>query len=271
MRLDGKVAIITGAATGLTGEIKGIGGASAWTFTREGATVVLADINDDSGERTAAQIRKAGGNASYIHLDVTDEDQWVAAISSTVAAHGGLDVLVNNAGIGSPDYDSHTGGPITPEQALMVEFTTVEDLDMELRVHVRGNLLGMKHAIPRMRERGGGSIVNVSSIHGIVGVNTVTAYQAAKAAIRQLSKAAAIQYASDGIRVNSVHPGYTKTPLAKPLFTDPELYADRRSTVPMGRFAEPEEIADGILFLASDEASYVTGAELVIDGGTIAQ
>ena len=142
---------------------------------------------------------------------------------------------------------------------------------MELRVHVRGNLLGMKHAIPRMRARGGGSIVNVSSIHGIVGVNTVTAYQAAKAAIRQLSKAAAIQSAPDGIRVNSVHPGYTKTPLAKPLFTDPELYADRRSTVPMGRFAEPEEIADGILFLASDEASYVTGAELVIDGGTIAQ
>ena len=122
-----------------------------------------------------------------------------------------------------------------------------------------------------MRERGGGSIVNVSSIHGIVGVHTVTAYQAAKAAIRQLSKAASIQYAKENIRVNSVHPGYTKTPLAKPLFTDPELLADRTSQIPLGRFAEPEEIAAGILFLASDEASYITGAELVLDGGVIAQ
>jgi NAD(P)-dependent dehydrogenase (short-subunit alcohol dehydrogenase family) len=122
-----------------------------------------------------------------------------------------------------------------------------------------------------MRKRGGGSIVNVSSIHGIIGVNTITAYSTAKAAIRHMSKTVAIQYANENIRVNSVHPGYTKTPLALPLFTDPELFADRTSQIPLGRFAEPEEIAESILFLASDEASYITGAELVIDGGVIAQ
>ena len=161
--------------------------------------------------------------------------------------------------------------PSSAEEALKVEFTTVEGLERELRVHARGTLLGMKHSIPQMRRRGAGSIINISSIHGIVGANTVTSYQTAKGAIRQISKAAAIQYAGEGIRVNSVHPGFTKTPLTTPLFTDPELFADRTSQVPLGRFAEPEEIAEGILFLASDEASYITGAELVIDGGVIAQ
>lgn len=271
MRLDGRVAIISGAAAGITGKTQGIGGASAWAFTREGATVVIADINDELGERTVAQIRESGGKAIYMHLDVTKESQWRIGIETIVRSEGGLDILVNNAGIGIPNYDTASDDSISPEEALKVEFTTVEDLDRELRVHARGTLLGMKHSIPRMRERGGGSIVNVSSIHGIVGAHTVTAYQAAKAAIRQLSKAASIQYAKENIRVNSVHPGYTKTPLAKPLFTDPELLADRTSQIPLGRFAEPEEIAAGILFLASDEASYITGAELVLDGGVIAQ
>ena len=274
MRLKGKVAIITGAATGLIGEIRGIGGAAAWAFVREGATVYIADIDDEMGKRTAEQIRRSGGEAHYVHLDVTVEDLWRSAISLIAENEGGLDVLVNNAGIGIPDYGgdfSDPAGPSSAEEALKVEFTTVEGLDREMRVHARGNLLGMKHSIPQMRRRGGGSIINISSIHGIVGANTVTSYQAAKGAIRQISKAAAIQYAGEGIRVNSVHPGFTKTPLTTPLLTDPELYADRTSQVPLGRFAEPEEIAEGILFLASDEASYVTGAELVIDGGVIAQ
>jgi NAD(P)-dependent dehydrogenase (short-subunit alcohol dehydrogenase family) len=274
MRLLGKIAIITGAATGLAGEIRGIGGAAAWAFAREGATVYLSDINDEMGERAAAQISEAGGDAHYVHLDVTNEELWREVIGSIVEAEGGLDVLVNNAGIGIPDYDadySDAEGPQNAEEALKVEFTTVEGLERELRVHARGAMLGMKYAVPQMRKRGGGSIVNVSSIHGIIGVNTITAYSTAKAAIRHMSKTVAIQYANENIRVNSVHPGYTKTPLALPLFTDPELFADRTSQIPLGRFAEPEEIAESILFLASDEASYITGAELVIDGGVIAQ
>lgn len=274
MRLKGKVAIITGGATGLIGEIRGIGGAAAWAFVREGATVYIADIDDEMGERTAEQIRQSGGAAHFVHLDVTVEDLWRSAIGLIAENEGGLDVLVNNAGIGIPDYGgdfSDPSGPGSAEEALKVEFTTVEGFERELRVHARGTLLGMKHSIPQMRRRGAGSIINISSIHGIVGANTVTSYQTAKGAIRQISKAAAIQYAGEGIRVNSVHPGFTKTPLTTPLFTDPELFADRTSQVPLGRFAEPEEIAEGILFLASDEASYITGAELVIDGGVIAQ
>ena len=274
MRLSGKVAIITGAAAGLPGQIRGIGGAAAWAFCREGACVYIADISDELGQRTAEQIGEAGGKAHYVHLDVTDEGQWRSALESIETDQGGLDILVNNAGIGIPDYDgdfTDPHGPGSAEEALKVEFTTIEGLERELRVHARGTLLGMKHAIPSMRRRGGGSIINISSIHGIVGANTVTSYQTAKGAIRQITKAAAIQYAPEGIRANSIHPGFTKTPLARPLFTDPDLLADRTSQIPMGRFAEPEEIADGILFLASDEASYITGAELVIDGGVIAQ
>lgn len=273
MRLQDKIAIITGAATGLTGEIRGIGGATAWAFAREGATVYLADINDEMGERAAAEIRQAGGSARYVHLDVTNEVLWHAVIDSIARAEGALDVLVNNAGTGRAFHGDHSDphGPRNAEEALKVEFTTVEGLERELGVHVRGAMLGMKYAIPEMRKRGGGSIVNVSSIHGIVGVDTITAYATAKAAMRHMSKTVAIQYASENIRVNSVHPGYTRTPLARPLFTDPELYADRISQIPLGRFAESDEIAESILFLASDESSYITGAELVIDGGHNAQ
>ena len=182
-------------------------------------------------------------------------------------------MLVNNAGTGR-DYDgdySDPDGPQNAEEALKVEFTTVEGLDRQLGVHVRGAMLGMKYAIPEMRKCGGGSIINVSSIHGIVGVDTITSYSTAKAGMRHMSKTVAIQYASENIRVNSVHPGYTKTPAALPLFTDPDLYADRTSLIPMGRYAESEEIANSILFLASDESSYITGAELVIDAGHNAQ
>ena len=273
MRMRSKTAIITGAATGLKGEIRGIGGATAWAFVREGAIVYLADINDELGERTAAQIRETGGAAHYVHLDVTDEALWQNTIDFIVKAEGALDVLVNNAGTGR-DYDgdyTDPDGPQNAEEALKVEFTTVEGLDRQLGVHVRGAMLGMKYAIPEMRKRGGGSIINVSSIHGIVGVDTITSYSTAKAGMRHMSKTVAIQYASENIRVNSVHPGYTKTPAALPLFTDPELYADRTSQIPMGRYAESEEIANSILFLASDESSYITGAELVIDGGHNAQ
>ena len=258
MRLKGKVALITGAATGEKGGLMGIGGASAWLFAREGAKVMAADINDALGERTVVQIRADGLEAAYVHLDVRNEAEWAKAVKATVSEYGRLDILVNCAG--------NARGSEYP-----VEATSREAWDNQMDIHAKGAFLGMKHAIPEMRKAGGGSIVNISSMHGIVGTFTVTAYQAAKGALRILSKAAAIQYAKDNIRVNSVHPGFTITPETAPMFTDPAIHADRVNGVPMGRMAKPEEIAYAILYLASEESSYVTGAELVVDGGVIAQ
>ena len=271
MRLNNKVILITGAATGLSGEIQGIGGATARICAKEGAKILIGDISDDMGKKTTEQINEMGGYARYLHLDVTNEDEWVLAYKSIASVEGKLDVLVNNAGTGIPNYDSSLTAARNPEEALMVEHTTIEGLQSQLKVHVQGGLLGMKHAIPLMRKGLGGSIINVSSIHGIVGTHTVTSYQAAKGAVRQLTKAAAVQYSKENIRVNSIHPGFTKTPLTTELFTNPEIHANRVSQIPLGRFADSEEIAMGILFLASDESSYVTGAELIIDGGVIAQ
>jgi NAD(P)-dependent dehydrogenase (short-subunit alcohol dehydrogenase family) len=255
-RLEGKVALITGAAHGLQGELMGFGGASAWLFVREGAKVALADINEEMGEKSASQIRESGGEAIFVRLDVTSEDEWINAIKTTVDAFGRLDILVNNAGTGAP---------------YKVEDTTVEIWDGQMNVHAKGTFLGTKHAIPEMRRVGGGSIINISSINGLIGSPTSTAYHAAKAAIRLFTKSAAIQYARDNIRVNSVHPGYAMTPLTKRMLTMPEEMAWRVAKVPMGRVATAEEIANGILYLASDESSFVTGSELVIDGGVTAQ
>jgi cyclopentanol dehydrogenase len=259
MKLVNKTAIVTGAATGILGEIQGIGGATARLFASEGANVVVADINDDLGQRTAEQIRSEGNNALFLHLDVRQENEWTAVVHKTVSTFGSLDILVNNAGTGS-------------EARQTVEHTTVEIWDGQMDVHAKGAFLGMKHAIPEMRKIGGGSIVNISSIHGIVGTSTVTAYQAAKGAVRILTKAAAIQYANDNIRVNSVHPGYTLTPMMEPILSSrPDIVRACLKEVPMGRLASANEIAYGIMFLASDESSFVTGAELVIDGGVTAQ
>jgi NAD(P)-dependent dehydrogenase (short-subunit alcohol dehydrogenase family) len=258
MRLKGKVALITGAATGEKGKLMGIGGASAWLFAREGAKVVVTDINDALGEKTAGQMRADGLEAAYAHLNVTSEDEWRHAIAATVKKYGRLDVLVNCAG--------DAAGSEFP-----VETTTLQVWNRMMDINAKGTFLGMKHAIPEMRRVGGGSIVNISSMHGIVGTFTVTAYQAAKGAVRILSKAAAIQYAKDNIRVNSVHPGFTITPLTASMFTKPDIHADRVKGVPMGRMAKAEEIAYCVLYLASDESSYVTGSELVVDGGVIAQ
>ncbi len=252
MRLDGKVALITGAATGVRGELMGIGGASAWLFSAEGAKVVVSDIDDETGETTAAQIRNSGSDAEYVHLDVTKSADWDHAIGTTVSKFGGLDVLVNNAGTGA---------------RFTVEETTEEIWDQQMAVHAKGAFLGIKRAIPEMRKGGGGSIINISSIFGIIGSPASTAYHAAKGAIRLLTKTAAVQYASDGIRVNSVHPGFTLTPLTVVQFEDRDLIDSRLAGVPMRRLGESDEIANGILYLASDESSFVTGAELVIDGG----
>ncbi|MCH7745610.1 MAG: glucose 1-dehydrogenase [Chloroflexi bacterium] len=256
MRLEGKVALITGAAAGVEGELMGFGGASAHLFTREGAKVVLCDINEEMGEKTASQVRDNGGDAIFVRLDVTSEQDWADAIKTTISSFGRLDILVNNAGTGA---------------RFNVEDTTVEVWDGQMDVHAKGVFLGTKFAIPEMRKVGGGSIINTSSIYGIVGSQTSAAYHAAKGAIRIFTKAAAIQYAGDNIRVNSVHPGFAATPMTRESYDDPERYETTLERIPMGRVGNANEIAYGILYLASDESSFVTGSEIVIDGGVTAQ
>jgi cyclopentanol dehydrogenase len=187
---------------------------------------------------------------------VTSEADWQRAMQTTIGRFGRLDVLVNNAGTGA---------------RFTVEETTSEVWDGQMAVHAKGVFLGTKYAIPEMRKVGGGSIINISSIYGLVGSPTSTAYHAAKGAIRLFTKAAAIQYATEHIRVNSVHPGYALTPLTAESYTDPARHQWVMERIPLGRLGNAQDIAYGILYLASDESAYVTGAELVIDGGTTAQ
>ncbi len=256
MRLEGKVALISGAASGIEGELMGFGGAAARLFAREGAKVMLTDINEELGQKTAAQINELGGEAMFLRLDVTNEQDWIDAIRATVSNYGKLDILVNNAGTGA---------------RFKVEDTTEEVWDTQMNIHAKGAFLGTKHAIPEMRKIGGGSIINVSSIYGLVGSETSTAYHAAKGAIRLFTKSVAIQYAKENIRVNSVHPGYAHTPLTQRGYANAEYLENIRSRVPIGRVGTADDIAYGMLYLASDESSFVTGSELVIDGGTTAQ
>lgn len=256
MRLEGKVALITGAATGVEGDLMGFGGAAARLFAQEGAKVVLTDIREEMGERTASQIRENGGAALFLRHDVTSEQNWTEVVASTVSNYGKLDILVNNAG---------TSAPAT------VEETTVEAWDAQMDVHAKGVFLGTKQAIPEMRKVGGGSIINISSISGLVGGPSSTAYHAAKGAIRLFTKAAAIQYAKENIRVNSVHPGYSHTPLTSSSDDNEPGRGEWLEKIPLGRLGNAYDMAYGILYLASDESAYVTGAELVIDGGFTAQ
>ena len=251
MRLEGKVAIVSGGASG-------IGEATSRLFAAEGASVVIADINDELGAALESDIRDGGGEAAYLKLDVTDEEQWRAVVAETVTRFGKLDIVVNNAGISAP------GRPSTEEQ-------TVEGWDAVMAVNAKGVFLGTKHAIPEMRKAGGGSIVNISSVYGIVGSKGGTAYHASKGACRSFSKAAAIQYAGEQIRVNSVHPGFVDTPMTAELHSLPSVHEERVAKTPLGRMGLPEDIAYGILYLASDESRFVTGSELVIDGGMTAQ
>lgn len=257
MRLAGKVAVITGAAAGVEGALMGFGGAAARLFAREGAKVVLTDIKEDMGFATAAQIRAAGGDVLFLRHDVTSDADWQEVIQTAVATYGQLNILVNNAGTGA---------------RFTVEETTAEVWDAQMAVHAKGAFLGTKYAIPEMRKVGGGSIINVSSIYGLVGSRSSTAYHAAKGAVRIFTKAAAIQYAKENIRVNSIHPGYCETPLTIGGYsTDAQRRAWSLAQTPLGRLGTASDIAYGMLYLASDESAYVTGAELVIDGGTTAQ
>ena len=249
MRLDGKVALVTGGAHGMGAE-------ECRLFAREGAKVAIGDIREEDGRRVEAEIAEAGGDAMFVNLNVADENSWTAAVAQIADRYGKLDVLVNNAGIsGSGETD----------------FRSTDAWDRLLDINARGVFLGIKHAVPEMQKAGGGSIVNISSISGIVGQETVhPGYNASKGAVRLLTKATAVQHAKENIRINSVHPG-----MMPPMLTSFQRGDARRerlmNDVPMGREGQPIEVANAVLFLASDEASYITGTELVVDGGFTAR
>ena len=251
MKLDllNNVALITGGA-------RGIGAATAEALASAGATVVVTDVLDEEGERLAARILAGGSEARFQHLDVSDEANWERVIERTVAEFGGLHVLVNNAGIGTmPD----------------VETETREAWDRLIAINQTGVWLGMKHAIPAMRESGGGSVVNVSSIFGAVGgFGGSIAYHASKGAVRLMTKSAALRYAREGIRVNSIHPGFIDTPMVEQV-KGTEVEQLIIANTPMGRLGRAEEIGSVIVFLASDAASYMTGSEVYVDGGWTAR
>lgn len=252
-RLHGKVAIVTGG-------VSGIGAATSRLFAAEGALgVVIADVNEPTGKALEAELDHPGYRALFRRLDVTREDQWIAAIDAVVARYGRLDVLVNSAGRG------------TPVSRPIVENTTAEAWDEMFATNAKGVFLGIRAAIPAMRQSGGGSIINVASIYALVGSPLGTAYSASKGAVRALTRTAAVQYAKEGIRVNAVFPGYVETPMTREWHAQPDVRRDRIAQTLLGRLAQPEDIAWGILYLASDESSYVTGSELVIDGGVTAR
>ena len=248
MRLEGKVALISGGA-------RGMGATEARLFASEGARVVLGDILEEHGQQVQAEVAESGGEAVFVRLDVTVESDWRRAVDTAVQRFGKLDILVNNAGI----FDRST-----------VQSQTIESWDRVMGINAKGVFLGTKAAIPAMRAAGGGSIVNISSVAGLTGSIQATSYNTSKGAVRILTKSTAIQCASDGIRCNSVHPGPIETMMLDEVFLNSEVRAQRETGIPMGRFGTMEDVAKGVLFLASDEASYMTGSELVIDGGLTA-
>ena len=250
-KLDGKVALISGGA-------RGQGAVEAAVFAREGAKVVFGDVRDDEGRKVEGAIRAEGGDAVYLHLDVASETDWQRAVQTALERYGRLDVLVNNAGIVIP--------------RVSIEERTAEEWDRVMAVNAKGVFLGTKHAIPAMRRAGGGSIVNISSVAGIgQSAHQEPAYAASKGAVRIFTKVTAAQHAKDKIRCNSVHPGPIDTEMVHSAMSDPEVLRRRLQRVPLGRLGTVDEVVTVVLFLASDDASYVTGSEMVVDGGALAQ
>ena len=247
--MDGKVALVTGAA-------RGIGADTARLLASEGAPVAVTDVNEIEGRAVTDEITSDGGRAKFVRLDVSNADDWARAVAATIDAYGRLDVLVNNAGI----YSGET-----------VESVSIDEWDAVMEVNAKGAFLGTRAVLPAMRQSGGGSIVNISSTTGLVGREVGGAYGASKAAIRLLTKYTAVQHAQEGVRANSVHPGAVETQMIAANLSAPGGRATSVSRVPMGRLGSVDDVANAVLFLASDEASYVTGAELVIDGGMTAQ
>jgi 3(or 17)beta-hydroxysteroid dehydrogenase len=249
MRLQGKVALITGAAHGM-------GETEAKLFAKEGAKIAVADVLEAEGKQVVEAIAKDGGEALFVRLDVTREEEWQRALEATIARFGKLDILVNNAGI-----SGSAGADLLNSQAW----------DTVMAVNAKGVFLGLKYAIPAMQKAGGGAIVNISSISGFVGQDYIhMAYNASKGAVRIMTKSAAVQFAKDGIRVNSVHPGVMPPMRTSTRGAESEERRRLLAKVPMGREGRREEVGYAVLFLASDEASYITGTELVVDGGYLA-
>ena len=249
MRLEGKVALISGGA-------RGMGAEEARIFAREGAKVIIGDISEGEGKAVKAQIAEAGGQALFVRLDVTEESDWTNAVNQAVSRFGKLDILVNNAGISSRAF---------------TDDTAIDAWDKIMEVNSKGVFLGTKAAVPKMLEAGGGSIINISSIMGLVGsAGGHPAYNASKGAVRIFSKAMAVRHGKDDIRVNSVHPGFMP-PMASGIAYDQEQRRGSLEQTPLGREGRIEEVANAVLFLASDEASYITGAELAVDGGFTAK
>ena len=251
-RLEGKVALISGGA-------KGMGEIEARMFAEEGASLVIADILDDRGKNLASEISEisSSGECVYVHLDVRNMSEWNTVVETAIKTFGKLDILVNNAGVTS---------------RMMLLDTPEEDWDRVLDINSKGTFLGIKATVPAMRESGGGSIVNISSQMGLVGGDfSSPQYQASKGAVRLLTKSVAVQYAAENIRCNSVHPAPIETDMTAGMRADKEKFADMIRRIPMGRYGKPEEVAYAVIYLASDESSFVTGSEVVVDGGWKAQ
>ncbi len=249
MRLANKVAIITGAAGGM-------GKADALLFAKEGAKVAVTDMQEDKLQEVVREIVANGGEAIGFKQDVASEEDWIRVATETVAKFGKIDILVNNAGVSdsTPFLDQ-----------------TVENWEKIMSINVTSVFLGQKHVIPHMIEAGGGSIINISSIAGLTGGSGTGPYTASKGAVRLLTKATAVDYAKHHIRANSIHPGYIETPMTVDLLKDENMRQWFLSQTPIPRLGKPEDIASGVLFLASDESSYITGIELPIDGGYYAK
>ncbi len=250
-KLEGKVALVTGGA-------RGIGKAACEILARHGAAVLVTDVIDDEGKAVAATIAGQGGRSGYVHHDVASESDWSAAVDAAARTLGALHILVNNAGVARLED---------------VEQETLEGFNRLIAINQTGAWLGMRAAVPHMRRAGGGSIINISSIYGAVGGSgNAIAYHASKGALRLMTKSAALRYAKENIRVNSVHPGFITTPMVAP-FLEPvdgkpsPMLAYVQANTPMGRLGRPEEVANVIAFLAGDEASYMTGSEVYVDGG----
>lgn len=249
MRLANKVAIITGAAGGM-------GKADALLFAKEGAKVAVTDMQEEKVKEVASEIVAAGGEAISFKHNVASEEDWIRVVNETVAKFGKIDILVNNAGVSNA----------TPFLEL-----TVADWEKTMSINVTSIFLGQKYVIPHMIEAGGGSIVNISSIAGLTGGSGTGPYTASKGAVRMLTKATAVDYAKHNIRANSVHPGFIETPMTVDMFKDENMRQWFQSQTPLPRLGKAEDIANGVLFLASDESSYITGVELPIDGGYFAK
>ena len=249
MSLDGKATFITGGAQGL-------GAAIAELFAAQGAKVFIGDVKAETGDETVKAIKDKGGDACFVTLDVTSEQSWIDAFALVIREAGKLDVLVNNAGINIREP---------------IEEMKVENLDTMLAVNVKGPFVGCKHAIPLLRRAGGGSIINMSSVCGLIGHRyTTEAYTVTKGALTLLTKTVAVRYAKDNIRCNSIHPSTVDTPLVQELFKTPGRREERLGEVPLGRLATTGDVAYAALYLASDEASFLNGIALPVDGGTIA-